>query len=122
MDRPATIQPEDPQPLVLSKKAQKRAAKAARLQEQKSERRAREREAKKRKRRERVQAGNVDPRKRLKTDGQGQTPFAAQVVIDLGFDDMMTDKVRTSSTHHHETGTSIRTGSDLIDFSIGIYL
>jgi len=77
----------------LSKKAQKRAVKAARLQEQKVERRAREKEAKKRKRRERAQAGDVVPRKRRKMD---QTSFAAQVVIDLGFDDMMTDKVRTN--------------------------
>jgi len=82
----------------LSKKAQKRAAKAARLQEQKSERRAREKEAKKRKRRERVQAGDEDPRKRRKMGGQDQIPFAAQVVVDLGFDHMMTDKEVTSLT------------------------
>jgi tRNA (guanine9-N1)-methyltransferase len=79
----------------LSKKAQKRAVKAARLQEQKVERRAREKEAKKRKRRERAQAGDVVPRKRRKMD---QTSFAAQVVIDLGFDDMMTDKEVISLT------------------------
>ncbi|KAG2155096.1 guanine-1-methyltransferase-domain-containing protein [Suillus bovinus] len=83
----------------LSKKAQKRAAKAARLQEQKAERRAREKEAKKRKRRERVaEAGNVEPRKRRKMGGFDQTSFAAQVVIDLGFDDMMTDKEVISLT------------------------
>jgi tRNA (guanine9-N1)-methyltransferase len=90
----------------LSKKAQKRAAKAARLQEQKSERRAREKEAKKRKRRERAQAGDADPRKRRKMGGQDQIPFTAQVVIDLGFDHMMTDKVRTS-LHRHQAGTNI---------------
>lgn len=82
----------------LSKKAQKRAAKAARLQEQKVERRAREKEAKKRKRRERAQAGDAEPRKRRKMGGFDQTSFAAQVVIDLGFDDMMTDKEVTSLT------------------------
>lgn len=92
-----STQAEDSQPLALSKNAQKRAAKAARLQEQKSERRAREKEAKKRKRRERAQAGNADPRKRRKLGSQDQIPFTAQVVIDLGFDDMMTDKVSTSS-------------------------
>lgn len=81
----------------LSKKAQKRAAKAARLQEQKAERRAREKEAKKRKRRERAEAGDAEPRKRRKMGGFDQTSFAAQVVIDLGFDDMMTDKVRTNT-------------------------
>jgi tRNA (guanine9-N1)-methyltransferase len=78
----------------LSKNAQKKAAKAARLLEQKAERRAREKEAKKRKRRERAHAGDVDPRKRRKMVGDDQIPFAAQVVIDLGFDDMMTEKVR----------------------------
>jgi tRNA (guanine9-N1)-methyltransferase len=81
----------------LSKKAQKRAAKAARLHEQKAERRAREKEAKKRKRRERAQAGDAEPRKRRKMGGFDQTSFAAEVVIDLGFDDMMTDKVRTKT-------------------------
>ncbi|KIK44933.1 hypothetical protein CY34DRAFT_802158 [Suillus luteus UH-Slu-Lm8-n1] len=86
------------QPLPLSKKAQKRAAKAARLQEQKAERRAREKEAKKRKRRERALAGDAEPRKRRKMGGFDQTSFAAQVVIDLGFDDMMTDKEVTSLT------------------------
>ena len=86
----------------LSKKAQKRAAKAARLQEQKAERRAREKEAKKRKRRERAEAGDVDPRKRRKMNIQDQIPFAAQVVIDLGFDDMMTEKVRAPVLHRYE--------------------
>ncbi|KAG1768674.1 guanine-1-methyltransferase-domain-containing protein [Suillus occidentalis] len=86
------------QPLPLSKKAQKRAAKAARLQEQKAERRAREKEAKKCKRRERAQAGDAEPRKRRKMGGFDQTSFAAQVVIDLGFDNMMTDKEVTSLT------------------------
>ncbi|KAG2060221.1 hypothetical protein BDR06DRAFT_948306 [Suillus hirtellus] len=100
MDQPVTVQAEEisitSQP--LSKKAQKRAAKAARLQEQKAERRAREKEAKKRKRRERAEAGDAEPRKRRKMGGFDQTSFAAQVVIDLGFDDMMTDKEVTSLT------------------------
>lgn len=82
----------------LSKNAQKKAAKAARLLEQKAERRAREKEAKKRKRRERAHAGDVDPRKRRKMAGDNQITFAAQVVIDLGFDDMMTEKVRAQFT------------------------
>ncbi|KAG2349215.1 hypothetical protein BDR05DRAFT_956601 [Suillus weaverae] len=100
MEQPAIAQAEEnsitSQP--LSKNAQKRAAKAARLQEQKVERRAREKEAKKRKRRERAQAGDAEPRKRRKMGGFHQTSFAAQVVIDLGFDDMMTDKEVTSLT------------------------
>ncbi|KAG1833563.1 hypothetical protein EV424DRAFT_1533037 [Suillus variegatus] len=100
MEQPVIAQAEEisitSQP--LSKKAQKRAAKAARLQEQKAERRAREKEAKKRKRRERAEAGDAEPRKRRKMGGFDQTSFAAQVVIDLGFDDMMTDKEVTSLT------------------------
>ncbi|KAI6034942.1 guanine-1-methyltransferase-domain-containing protein [Pisolithus orientalis] len=67
----------------LSKKAQKRAAKAARLHELKLERRARERETKKRK-----QAG-ARP---------GCSPFNARLVIDLGFDELMTDKEINSLT------------------------
>lgn len=100
MEQPVIAQAEEisitSQP--LSKKAQKRAAKTARLQEQKAERRAREKEAKKRKRRERAEAGDAEPRKRRKMGGFDQTSFAAQVVIDLGFDDMMTDKEVTSLT------------------------
>lgn len=87
----------------LSKKAQKRAAKAARLHELKLERRAREKEAKKRKRRERAQAiarGEPDGnafRKRRKTNAGGETEiFNARVVVDLGFDELMSDKVGVS--------------------------
>ncbi|KAG2156368.1 guanine-1-methyltransferase-domain-containing protein [Suillus clintonianus] len=98
MEQPVTAQGEESSSQPLSKNAQKRVAKAARLQEQKVERRAREKEAKKRKRRERAQAGDAEPRKRRKMGGLDQTSFAAQVVIDLGFDDMMTDKEVTSLT------------------------
>lgn len=106
----------------LSKKAQKRAAKAARLQEQKAERRAREKEAKKRKRRERAEAGDADPRKRRKMNIQDQIPFAAQVVIDLGFDDMMTEKVRAPVPIGMKQGMSICVGSDFINFSTCIHV
>ncbi|KIO12465.1 hypothetical protein M404DRAFT_12710 [Pisolithus tinctorius Marx 270] len=89
----------------LSKKAQKRAAKAARLHELKLERRARERETKKRKRQERARAvanGECDvnaTRKRPKTDAAGGgSPFNARLVIDLGFDELMTDKEINSLT------------------------
>jgi tRNA (guanine9-N1)-methyltransferase len=87
----------------LSKKAQKRAAKAARLHEFKLERRAREKEAKKHKRRERAQAiarGQPDEnasRKRRRTNAGGETEiFNARVVVDLGFDELMSDKVGVS--------------------------
>jgi tRNA (guanine9-N1)-methyltransferase len=93
--------------LPLSKKAQKKAAKAARFASQKLERRAREKEAKKEKKRLKRAAQEQDQdgegegedaitRKRakvLKSTGP-TTKFGARLVVDLGFDDKMTDKVR----------------------------
>ncbi|KAH7887482.1 guanine-1-methyltransferase-domain-containing protein [Phlebopus sp. FC_14] len=94
-----------PHPQGLSKKAQKRAAKAARLHELKLERRAREKEAKKRKRRERAQAiasGEIDVQvasKRRKTSAGGDVKsWGARVVVDLGFDELMSDKEINSLT------------------------
>jgi tRNA (guanine9-N1)-methyltransferase len=88
------------EPNVLSKKAQKRALKMGRLEERKIERRVREKAAKKEKKRqraERIAAGeqvSEDERsqKRAKTNCI-RRPFAARVVLDLGFDDKMSDKV-----------------------------
>ena len=93
----------------LSKNAQKRAAKAAYLQEKKLERRKREKAAKKEKKRAQreraaaVRAGDEDAddaddinepaRKKVKHDGPVRT-FKARVVVDLGFDSYMTDRVR----------------------------
>jgi hypothetical protein len=82
----------------LSKKAQKKAAKAARYAEQKAERRAREKERKKLKRaaaqpEPQDEDGAVPPSKRVKLDPSSQTKFGARLVIDLGFDDKMTEKV-----------------------------
>jgi tRNA (guanine9-N1)-methyltransferase len=72
------------------------------------ERRVKERAArkeKKRKRAERIAAGeqlSEDERiqKRAKTS-QEKEPFAARVVLDLGFDDKMSDKVRCASTFYN---------------------
>lgn len=82
----------------LSKKAQKKAAKAARYAEQKAERRAREKERKKLKRAaaqpEPQNEDGAAPRsKRVKLDPSSRTMFGARLVIDLGFDDKMTEKV-----------------------------
>lgn len=92
----------------LSKKAQKKAAKQAYFAERKLERRAREKEAKKEKKRqrrerqERIAAGEVvsdddedggtqPERKKARKEGPIR-PFNARVAVDLGFDDMMSDK------------------------------
>jgi len=100
-------------PPQLSKKAQKKAAKAARYAAQKLERRAREKEGKKEKKRikaEKRAAGELEEdeahaeeerqraMKRAKT-GAGQKPFGARVCVDLGFDDMMNDKVSSVACH-----------------------
>lgn len=88
----------------LSKKGQKKQARAARFQETKLERRAKEKERKKEKKRmareetaRKREAGepvseDEQPRKRIKT--MVAEPFGARIVVDLGFDDLMTDKVR----------------------------
>ncbi|KAI0832825.1 guanine-1-methyltransferase-domain-containing protein [Trametes gibbosa] len=91
----------DPAP-PLSKKAQKKLAKAAYLAERKKERRAIEKERRKEKKRalaEKRAAGELDPeeeeaeqqRKRRRTERGPRTPFGARVVVDLGFDEMMTE-------------------------------
>ena len=86
----------------LSKSAQKRAAKTAFLAEKKLERRAREKAARKEKKKQKREAGeswyeDEEPsKKKLKRAGPAQ-PFNARVVVDLGFDDMMTDKVHIHS-------------------------
>lgn len=84
----------------LSKKAQKKAAKAARYAEQKAERRAREKEKRKLKRAAAQPEphdgdGAVPQPKRVKLSPSSQTKFGARLVIDLGFDDKMTEKVCT---------------------------
>jgi hypothetical protein len=95
---PGTL-PSEPELAPLSKNAQKKAQKAAYIQDRKLERRAREkkvRREKKRMRVERLAAGeelSEDERAAKRKKGP-RTPFDARVVVDLGFDDMMTEKVR----------------------------
>lgn len=94
----STSQPPQQEQL-LSKNAQKKLVKAARIAEQKKERRAYEKE--KKKERKRVLAtkratGELDsderPRKKARIEGP-RTPFQARIVVDLGFDDKMTENV-----------------------------
>lgn len=90
-----------------SKSALKKAAKAERLAAQKLERRAREKEAKKEKRRTRAAkraAGELDSAEEAAEEAERRAKrartsrptkfFNARVVVDLAFDEKMTDKVR----------------------------
>ncbi|KAF8313405.1 hypothetical protein DL93DRAFT_2059114 [Clavulina sp. PMI_390] len=78
----------------LSKNAQKRLVKAAKRAEQRLERRAKERAAKKAKKRARAVALEDDPEPRPKKQRVSTKPFEARIVIDLGFDSLMTPKAR----------------------------
>ncbi|KAF9450952.1 hypothetical protein P691DRAFT_725054 [Macrolepiota fuliginosa MF-IS2] len=86
----------DPPP--LSKSAQKKAARAARFAEQKLLRRAKEKEAKKEKKRiraERRAAGELDDDDEAEKAREKKKPriqFGGQVIIDLGFDHLMSEK------------------------------
>ncbi|KAI0650828.1 guanine-1-methyltransferase-domain-containing protein [Trametes meyenii] len=91
----------------LSKKAQKKLAKAAYFEERKKERRAAEKERRKEKKRllaEQRPAGEPDAedeqrdRKRQKTDKGPRVFFGARVVVDLGFDEKMTENEVKSLT------------------------
>ncbi|CCM03356.1 uncharacterized protein FIBRA_05485 [Fibroporia radiculosa] len=100
---PTTEQP-------LSKNAQKRLAKAARVEEQKKERRAAEKERRKERRRKQheekraekeqgAQSADEERARKKRKMGEGpQRPFGANIVVDLGFDDMMTENEIKSLT------------------------
>lgn len=94
----AVISPEAKMAEPLSKKGQKKAAKAFRYAEQKAERRAREKERKKLKRAAAQpelhdEDGAAPQSKRIKLCPSPKIKFSARLVIDLGFDDKMTEKV-----------------------------
>ena len=93
------------QPQALSKNAQKRLLKAQKKEEFKAERRTREKvlkKAKKAERREKRARGELDDdeeetarqgkRQKVSHD-EPKKKFGARLVIDLGFDDSMTDRV-----------------------------
>ncbi|KAG8700336.1 tRNA (guanine(9)-N(1))-methyltransferase [Ceratobasidium sp. 394] len=97
---PVEVTNTDPTP-VLSMSAQKRQAKVERFAQLKQERRAREKEEKALKRKEREEqaaagedVGPSDSKKRRVTrEGEGPVlPFNARIVVDLGFDEKMTEK------------------------------
>lgn len=105
-------QPDPP----LSKSAQKKAARAARLAELKLQRRAKEKEAKKEKKRIRAEkraAGELDDQDEAESARQRKKSrilFGGRVVIDLGFDHLMSEKVSSpaspSSIPHDEVRLS----------------
>lgn len=122
---PASEQPTAQDSVPLSKNAQKRLLKAARRAEQKLERRAREKELKKEKKRARaVDAEETsEPRpKRLKITPR---PFDARIVVDLGFDDLMFEKVR-GGLFTQSAGTNVARysllGMRFIVFSNGLHI
>jgi len=87
------------EPPTLSKSAEKKAARAARLAELKFQRRARERQVKKEKRRVRAEkraAGELDDDDEAEKARQKKKPkveFGGRVIVDLGFDHLMSEKV-----------------------------
>lgn len=112
-EKPASV-PEivSQEPQALSKNAQKRLLKAQKKEEFKAERRTREKalkKAKKAERREKRARGELDDeeeetarqgkRQKISHDGPHEK-FGARLVIDLGFDDSMTDRVSPYASLH----------------------
>lgn len=81
----------------LSKKAMKKAAKQERYQALKLERRAKEKEAKKEKKRgiaAKRAAGELDEDdEKKRKNKRPRLHFGGKIIVDLGFDDMMNEKV-----------------------------
>jgi len=83
----------------MSKNAMKKAAKAVKLAALKIERRAREKAAKKEKQRQKAEkraAGELDDDEDEEKKRRAKRPkldFGGTVVVDLGFDEMMSEKV-----------------------------
>ena len=121
---PASVPETVSQPhAALSKNAQKRLLKAQRKEEFKAERRAREKALKKAKKvelREKRARGELDDdeeektrqvkRQKLSHDGPKEK-FDARLVIDLGFDDKMTDRVSLSFSNPLLSSPFSRTSS-----------
>lgn len=113
----------------MSKNAIKKAAKAARLAALKLERRAREKELKKEKKRIRAEKraiGELDDvdeegmKRRMK---RPKLQFGGIVVVDLGFDSMMNDKVSKITNPSSESVLFLfLTGNCILMLPVGIYI
>jgi hypothetical protein len=114
-----------PEPAAMSKSAMKKAAKAQFFAEGKAERRAKEKERRKANKRtlaEKRAAGELDEdeeahlarqrkRRRLAKETDRDT-FPGRIIVDLGFDDKMSDKVRRMPSRNRSRSlTSSRSGS-----------
>ena len=117
-------------PAPLSKNAQKKLAKAARFAEQKRERRAIEKEKKKQKKRERAEQQKQEgvdnderPGKKARTDGGPKRPFGARIVVDLGFDELMSENVSNSiCLKSCSSGINCSPGNQILDVSTRIHV
>lgn len=112
----------------LSKNARKKAARAERLAAYKIERRAREKEAKKEKKRIRAEkraAGeadsDIDERTSKKQKLQQCPPFGGRVVVDLGFDNMMSEKVVFPCCDFPPLLMN-KAGNHILGIPIGVYI
>ena len=111
----------------LSKKAIKKAEKAKRLAAAKIERRAREKEAKKEKKRviaAKRAAGELDEEDGEK-DKQRKKPriyWDGKVVVDLGFDERMNEKVSNFIARFPLLPPALNLGNKVFVLPIGIYL
>ena len=102
IDEPVQDGEDEPSEPKLSKKGMKKAARRQAIQEQKKERRAREKEARKEKKKllhQKRLAGELDEDEKALLDQRAKKrrklePFGGKVVVDLGFDEKMTEKVR----------------------------
>jgi tRNA (guanine9-N1)-methyltransferase len=90
------VYPHDSAPKALSKSAMKKAARAERYAATKLERRAKEKEMKKGKKRLRAEkraAGELNDDEENRRKKRSRLQFGGKVVVDLGFDQLMSEKV-----------------------------
>ncbi len=122
-----TIEATEIIPAAPSKKSLKKAAKAEKYAAMKLERRAREKEAKKEKKRaraEQIANGEINEDDEEEKKRQKKKPrlhFGGKVVVDLGFDDKMSEKVKLTSKVF-VASIHLRTGDPILMFSTCLHL